>query len=839
MPRTLPSPLKWISVFALVGLLVPFAALEAAKKKSDEHLSDTHKRWLASVELIITDEERNTFLEIVEEYQRDAFIERFWRSRDPYPDTARNEFRERWQARVDEAFQRFGRMDEDRARVFVLNGAPDALVPINCTELLRAEVWYYQRAETLGHEMALLFYERGPSSWRVWLGDRFSDLLRFGGFGSSDGQVFELIRNSCRFHEQEALNAVFNMRRISTLGYPGLVYDMQIFPEKPSGEWVATFHAYSTQIDIAAERFQAELEVTYPGRRQSRTVMQALITVPKDQIGKAELAGHTSYNVLATGEILLDDGLFENFRYRFNLSDAEITGAELPLMIERNLRPGSYRLIVKLEDLNSDKVQQISRILTVPDVTGLRPQIDDEASRLLFEEANRALSITDTSLALVEPYGDLQAGLLRIDTLTTGKEIDHVTFLMEGKPILTKRQPPFSVELDLGRMPQLRTLSAIAYDASDNELVRDQMVLNASSHRFDIQLIEPRRGEHYDRSLRAEARVQVPEGKVVERVEVFLNETEIATLYQPPWVQTIVLPPGGDLSYVRVVAHQPDGNSTEDLVFVNAPDYLEEVDIQFVELYIAVLDNNRRPVDGLRETDFTIYEDKTAQLPTRFGKVANLPIHAGILLDTSASMEGSIEDAKQAALSFFEQIITPKDRATLITFNDLPFLATKFTNELPKIGRGLAGLKAERGTALYDSVVFALQYFNGIKGQRALILLSDGQDEHSRFPFDDTLDFARRAGVAIYSIGLNLPSKLKASRKELVKFAEETGGRAFFVDDSSELPAIYDAIQNELRSRYYIAYQSTNTAPSDEFREIEVEMSQRDLEAKTLRGYYP
>jgi VWFA-related protein len=835
MPRLLRL-LPALAVLAWVMLALP---LSAAKKESTEHLSEAHKRWLASVELIITKEETAAFLAITEEYQRDAFIERFWRTRDPYPDTPRNEFRERWETRVEEAAIRFGRVDSERAHIFILNGAPNALVPINCTELWRAEVWYYQRAETLGSEIALLFYEAGPGTWRLWSGDRVADLLRFGGFGTSNERIAEIIRSSCHYNEQEALFAVFNFIRRSSLGYMSLVGQLQSPREKPSGEWVATFHAYSTDVDEAAARFSAALNLSYPGRVQSRTVVQALVTVPKSEVGKAELAGQSSYNLLATGEILLDDRLFENFRYRFNLSDEEITGPELPLVIERTLRPGTYRLILKLEDLNGKKFHRLSRELVVPDVTGLRPQIEDEASRLLFEEANRAISTTDTSLALVEPYGDLQAGLLRIDTLTTGSEIDHVTFLLEGQPVLTKRQAPFSVELDLGRMPRLRTLTAIAYDAADKELVRDQMVLNASSHRFDIELIEPRRGQHYERSLRAEARLEVPEGEVVDQVQFFLNETEIATLYQEPWVQSIVLPPGGELSYVRVVAHQPDGNTTEDLVFVNAPDYLEEVDIQFVELYISVLDRNRRPVDGLAQTDFTVLEDKAAQQPTRFDKVSNLPIHAGILLDTSASMEASLDDATQAALSFFEQIMTPKDRATLITFNDLPYLATKFTNDLADVGRGLAGLKAERGTALYDSLVFALQYFNGVKGQRALIVLSDGQDEHSRFGFEDTLDFARRAGVAIYSIGLNLPSKLRASRKQLVRFAEETGGRAFFVDDSTELPAIYDTIQNELRSRYYLAYQSTNTAPSDEFRTIEVEMSQRDLEAKTLRGYYP
>ena len=91
-------------------------------------------------------------------------------------------------------------------------------------------------------------------------------------------------------------------------------------------------------------------------------------------------------------------------------------------------------------------------------------------------------------------------------------------------------------------------------------------------------------------SLRAEVAVEVPEGGVVERVEIYLNETRVATLYQEPYVQPIVLPPGEPVAYVRAVAYLPDGNSTEDAVFINAPDYLDEVDVQFVEVYATVLD---------------------------------------------------------------------------------------------------------------------------------------------------------------------------------------------------------------------------------------------------------
>ena len=222
----------------------------------------------------------------------------------------------------------------------------------------------------------------------------------------------------------------------------------------------------------------------------------------------------------------------------------------------------------------------------------------------------------------------------------------------------------------------------------------------------------------------------------------------------------------------------------------------------------------------------------------RFELVGDLPIHAAILIDISASMDENLEIARDAALGFFEQAIQPRDRATLITFNDHPNLAVKFTNDITQLAGGLAGLTAERGTALYDSLMFALYYFNGIKGQRALLMLSDGKDESSRFRFEETLDYARRAGVTLYAIGLSL-RRHSGPRPRLARLAAETGGRSFFVDEPAELQAIYETIQKELRSRYHLAYQSTNTETDNEFRGIDVKVARNGVEAKTLRGYYP
>jgi VWFA-related protein len=206
-----------------------------------------------------------------------------------------------------------------------------------------------------------------------------------------------------------------------------------------------------------------------------------------------------------------------------------------------------------------------------------------------------------------------------------------------------------------------------------------------------------------------------------------------------------------------------------------------------------------------------------------------------VALDVSASMEGSLEKAQAAALRFFQGTVRPRDRAAVILFNDHPTQAVRFTRDVKALAGGLAGLKAERGTALYDSLVFSFYCFNGLKGRRAILLLSDGRDEGSRFTYEEALDFARRAGVMVYAIGLGE----EVEKKKLARISEETGGRAFFPRDAGELAAIYAAIEEELRSQYLIAYQSASARDDGGFRVVDLKLSRSGLTAKTIRGYYP
>ena len=827
------AALLWLLALCAVGV-------RAGPEQAFAALAPVYRQWLEEVQPLISKSEVEAFLALEKDYQRDAFIDRFWEVRDPFPDTARNEAREAWQSRLVEVRQSYPSLTEDRARIYLLNGPPIAQLTGHCASLWPLEVWVYERSERLPEPMVLVFYQRGSlGAYRLWTPDEgLQALFQFAPPRATTQTLLQEISSTC-MRAEDLAGAIVSVLRQSPAGYAMMVGRALRPVEPPSREWIETFNSYSTDVPADAQALPADLSLRFPGRRQNRTILQATLALPAAAAKPAEIGGGKSYNFLLNGEVLLGTKLFDSFRYKFDLPLPGLESESIPLVFERFLRPGDYTLIVKLEDLNGGGFYREQRAIAVPQIDEApAATIDDETAKILAE-ANAALSTLDNTIQIVEPRGEFQSGLIRFDTLTTGVAITSVEFLLDGRPILRKNRPPYSVELDLGEVPSTRTLSALAFDAAGAEVASDEELLNASPHRFAVRLVEPRRGKKYAQSLRAEAQVETPEDATLERVEFFLNETLVATLYQEPFTQPIVLPPDSEVAYVRTVAYQTDGNATEDLVFVNAPENLEEIEIQFVELYTTVLDGDNRPVTDLGRERFSVREDGLPQTLTRFEKVENLPIHVAVLLDVSASMEPNLGEARTAALRFFQEAVKPRDRAALIPFNDRPTLAVKMTNRTTDLASGLAGLKAERGTSLYDSIVFSLFYFNGIKGQRALLLLSDGKDENSRFTLEQTRDFVRRAGVAIYSVGLDIPRTEFETRRILRNLADETGGRSFFVAEARELGPIYADIQRELRSRYLLAYQSTNVERSLRFRTVEVDVAGSGLEAKTIRGYYP
>lgn len=847
---------------------VPEAAAAETKRPTAaaiDALPERHKDFLRSVEVLISPKEQEIFLSLREVYQRDAFIRRFWKVRDPYPRTEQNELQERWESHLRQARQELGEIKSERALTLIFFGEPTRRLPVACNVLReQLEVWFYdQGAEPIRQSFSVIFLGRGERSRRWRPIDGFSSLIDINrSIGRSDAELIEMVSADC-VRSTELFSAVGQAIDLSDSRVRGL------WPT-PSDEWALAFAARTTDLKADAEPLDADLQLSFPGRNQSRTVVQGFLKVPRGQLAATRLGEHDFYNLIVDGEVLRQGELFESFRYRFDFP-AEGAPEEVPLILQRYLRPGPYRLILRVEDAASARMARSDLELEVPRfdpaavpaeppaiAATAEPEAPATAEQLAAEEAarqalvdaalqeaNASLSTGDQSIKIVPLRDGLQLGKVRVEARTRGEGIARVAFELNGRRVMSKSAPPYSIEIDLGAKPRLHRLRAVAEGGKGEKLADDQTLLNAGPHRFALRLIEPQLGKTYEKSLRVHAEVEVPEGEDLDRVEIFLEETRVATLYQPPFEQPILLDKPGALSYVRAVAYLADGNTAEDVSFVNAPDFVDELEVQFVELYAAVVDRKGDFVEDLTAEDFTVSENGVPQQIRRFEAIRDLPIRAGLVIDTSLSMEPLLKDVEKAAYRFLETVIKPRDRAAVITFNDKPRLAVRFTSDQPVLAGGLAGLTAEGETALYDTLVYSLHYFSGLSGKRTLVVLTDGADSRSTYTYEDALEFARRAGVAIYVIGMGLPSSQREARGKMIRLANETGGEAYFIDGPNQLGRIYDSIQLELRAQYLLAYQSSHGAAGkdpkekDEFREVQVKLGRPGLEVKAMKGYFP
>ena len=178
------------------------------------------------------------------------------------------------------------------------------------------------------------------------------------------------------------------------------------------------------------------------------------------------------------------------------------------------------------------------------------------------------------------------------------------------------------------------------------------------------------------------------------------------------------------------------------------------------------------------------------------------------------------------------------DKAFLIAFDREPQVVQRWSTKVADVHAGLAKLRAEETTALYDAIVYALYNFHGIRGQKALVLISDGRDTASKFTYEQAIEYARRAAVPIYGVGIGIRGSDMDVRYKLSKLCTETGGSAYYIEQARELQRVYTDIQTELRSQYILGfYPSPDVKPGSKWREVDVQVSEGKV--KTIKGYFP
>jgi len=269
------------------------------------------------------------------------------------------------------------------------------------------------------------------------------------------------------------------------------------------------------------------------------------------------------------------------------------------------------------------------------------------------------------------------------------------------------------------------------------------------------------------------------------------------------------------------------------------------VDVSRVNMLFTVSDKKGRFVTDLAKDDFQVMEAKRAQPIVEFTAETDLPLRLAILIDTSNSIRDRFRFQQEAATAFIDSTVRPhQDKALVVSFDTAAELVTDLTDDIPALDKAVQSLRPGGGTALYDAIFFAsrdklMQDQPLYKFRRAMVILSDGEDNQSRYTRDQALEMAQKADVTVYTISTNISRIPTDGDKVMRYFASETGGQAFFPFQASDLNQSFENISNELRHQYNIFYRPEPFKADGLYHTVEIHVKGRkDLLVRCRKGYY-
>jgi Ca-activated chloride channel homolog len=284
---------------------------------------------------------------------------------------------------------------------------------------------------------------------------------------------------------------------------------------------------------------------------------------------------------------------------------------------------------------------------------------------------------------------------------------------------------------------------------------------------------------------------------------------------------------------------QPDTPDDRDSV-LTIKKRVDEVNVLFI-----ATDKHGKFVRNLNENDFHILDDhKPPQSIIDFKRETDLPLEMGLLVDVSGSVHNRFDFEQQAAIGFMQHVLRPGfDKAFVVGFNAHGQLAQDFTDNVALLSTGVKNLHSGGGTALYDAVYRAckdklLKDKSDHPIRRAIVILSDGEDNQSEVSKAQAIEMAQRAEVLIYAISTDDSGLILRGDRNLEQLADATGGRAFFPFKMKDITHSFAAIEDELRSQYVVSYKPSDFDADGRYRSIEITALKKDLQVRSRKGYY-
>ena len=295
---------------------------------------------------------------------------------------------------------------------------------------------------------------------------------------------------------------------------------------------------------------------------------------------------------------------------------------------------------------------------------------------------------------------------------------------------------------------------------------------------------------------------------------------------------------------VSFAAQQP-GQKVDQKPAADAPDTRIVLEVNRVDMLFTVTDKKGRFITNLGKDDFVVYENRRPQVIQEFTSESDLPLRIAILIDTSNSIRERFRFEQEAAINFIQSVIRRgQDRAMLVSFDSSAELVADLIDDPDKIADSIRSLRPGGGTALYDALYYACRDKLQLdkpryRFRRAVIIVSDGEDNQSRVSRDQALEMAQKADAVIYCISTNITRIESDGDKVLKYFAQETGGQAFFPFKAEDLAQSFENIANKLRHQYAIFYRPEPFHTDGLYHTVDLRVKGRhDVVVRARKGYY-
>jgi VWFA-related protein len=277
----------------------------------------------------------------------------------------------------------------------------------------------------------------------------------------------------------------------------------------------------------------------------------------------------------------------------------------------------------------------------------------------------------------------------------------------------------------------------------------------------------------------------------------------------------------------------------------DAPDTRIILEVNRVDMLFTVTDKKGRFITDLGKDDFLVVENKRPQTIAEFSAESDLPLRIAILVDTSNSIRDRFRFEQQAAVDFITSVIRPRqDKAMIVSFDSSAELVSDLIDEPDKLAQAIRSLRPGGGTALYDALYYACRDKLQLdkpkyRFRRAVVIVSDGDDNQSRVSRDQALEMAQKADAVIYCISTNI-SRIESDGDKVLKYlARETGGQSFFPFKAEDLAQSFENIANELRHQYAIFYRPDPFRTDGLYHTVDLRVkSRKDVLVRARKGYY-